>query len=100
MCDLYKEIRLGKRSFFNKPLDNDQMSLAYTILVHGGIEQFERFLISIYHPNNVYCIHVDVKSNSVLQAELNCMQNIFNLKDLLGKHENLKSKRIIKPKYP
>ena len=125
MCEAYKEIRLGNRPFYNKPLSSS-ISIGYTILLHNDVEQFERFIIAIYHPNNVYCVHIDSKSSDVvknavrsivdcfdnvfiatkleyivyagfsrLRADLNCMTDLVNLQSLVDKYENLMGKRII-----
>ena len=55
--------------------------LAFTILVHEKVEQFERLLLAIYRPNNQYCIHVDKKvPDSIMNAILaitNCFDNVF-----------------------
>ena len=125
MCNMYKQIRLGHRPFFNKPLTN-QMPIGYTILLNENVEQFERFLMAIYHPNNMYCVHVDVKSSdsikkgvksivdcfdnvfiatklesvmwgnfTFLKAQMNCMTDLVNLTNLINNHENLMGKRIV-----
>lgn len=44
--------------------------IAYLILVHRYPNQFKRLLKSIYHPSNHYLIHVDKKSGSELQTEI------------------------------
>lgn len=95
--------------------------------MNNNVEQFERFLMALYHPNNMYCVHVDKKSTedvknavksiancfdnvfvatqldvvqwggfSLLKSQLNCMYDFINLTNLVDKHENLMSKRIVK----
>lgn len=80
MCVLYKQVRLGHRPFYNQPPTN-QMAIAFTILLNDDIEQFERFLKTIYHPNNVYCVHVDAKSSedvkNAVKSIANCFDNVF-----------------------
>lgn len=92
LCGLYKEIRLSQRPFYQDMLrlqdhdlipkpSSDKMSLAYTMLLHGGVEQFERFLMTVYHPNNIYCIHVDTKSKQeiydAVKSIATCFDNVF-----------------------
>lgn len=87
MCETYKQIRLANKKFYtNNPSANNQkslpkMSLAYSILLYNNVEQFERLLIALYHPNNVYCVHVDAKSNDVIRNAVrsiaSCFDNVF-----------------------
>jgi len=55
--------------------------IAFTILLHWNSEQFERLLRAIYRPQNIYCVHVDIKSpksfQSAIKAIVNCFPNIF-----------------------
>lgn len=39
------------------------MRIAYLILIHKGFELFKRMFKAIYHPDNIYLIHVDRKSS-------------------------------------
>jgi hypothetical protein len=79
ICPLYKEIRLGKRQM--NPDEELQMSLAYSILMYDNVEQFERFLNILYNPNNIYCIHIDSKSNKkikrAVKSIVDCFDNVF-----------------------
>ena len=78
MCPLYKEIRFGEKIIEN---DESEMSLAYSILVYNNVEQFERLLNVLYSPNNVYCIHIDVKSDDAVKLAIksivDCFDNVF-----------------------
>lgn len=60
------------------PGENDY-PLAFDILVHKDVEQFERLLRAIYRPQNVYCVHVDRKSSSGVQSAVrgisSCLRN-------------------------
>src|SRR5690348_16302355 len=38
------------------------MKLAYLILIHHLPNQFKRMLRAIYHPDNIYLVHADLKS--------------------------------------
>ncbi|XP_075415179.1 beta-1,3-galactosyl-O-glycosyl-glycoprotein beta-1,6-N-acetylglucosaminyltransferase [Tenrec ecaudatus] len=55
--------------------------IAYSIVVHHKIEMFDRLLRAIYAPQNVYCVHVDQKSEESFLAAVSgiasCFSNIF-----------------------
>ncbi|CAF0744908.1 unnamed protein product [Rotaria sp. Silwood1] len=55
--------------------------LAFTILIHTNLDQFDFILRTIYHRYNYYCIHVDLKSPlSLYQAienRVKCVSNIY-----------------------
>ncbi|CAF2627077.1 unnamed protein product [Rotaria sp. Silwood2] len=55
--------------------------LAFTILIHTNLDQFDFILRTIYHRYNYYCIHVDIKSSlSLYQAienRVKCVSNIY-----------------------
>lgn len=55
--------------------------IAFNILIHWHIEQFERLLRAIYRPQNVYCIHVDAKTSyefhAAIKAVAGCFDNVF-----------------------
>lgn len=63
----------------------DDFPLAFDILVHKDVEQFERLLRAIYRPQNAYCVHVDRKSSSGLQSAVRgisgCLHNVFVLEN-------------------
>src|SRR5688572_15518469 len=44
--------------------------IAYLILVHRYPNQFKRLFKAIYHPDNHYLIHVDKRSGTALQTEI------------------------------
>ncbi|XP_045173683.2 beta-1,3-galactosyl-O-glycosyl-glycoprotein beta-1,6-N-acetylglucosaminyltransferase-like [Mercenaria mercenaria] len=78
-CEEYKK----SRGYFAAPsnkLEKD-FPIAFNILFHRNIEQFERLLRAIYRPQNQYCIHVDKKTpDDVLETmELlaDCFDNVF-----------------------
>lgn len=60
---------------------NPEFPLAFSILVHTNAEQLERFIRSIYQPQNIYCIHIDTKSKKSFQNAIRsiaqCFDNIF-----------------------
>ncbi|KAG7256410.1 hypothetical protein CRUP_021420 [Coryphaenoides rupestris] len=55
--------------------------LAYSIVAHHKVKTFERLLRAIYAPQNVYCIHVDVKAPPSVGAAISnitgCFPNVF-----------------------
>ncbi|CAL8239062.1 unnamed protein product [Gadus morhua 'NCC'] len=55
--------------------------LAYSIVAHHKVENFERLLRAIYAPQNVYCVHVDTKANTTVAAAIaniaSCFPNVF-----------------------
>ena len=88
--------------------EEENFPIAYSILAYRHIEQTERLLRAIYRPQNFYCIHIDKKSIvmkrvmesivkcfgnvkmaesvdvtwagfSVLQADLNCMETVWEM---------------------
>lgn len=74
---------LSLRGYISRSLSEEEESfpLAYSILMYKDIEQSERLLRAIYHPQNVYCIHVDKKSpDAIFDALSNissCFDNVF-----------------------
>jgi len=60
---------------------DEELPIAFTILVHLNAEQFERLLRVIYRPQNVYCVHVDTKSSksfqSAVKAVVYCFHNVY-----------------------
>lgn len=78
-CETFRK-RGGYRDTPPRPSDNE-FPIAFSILVHWHLEQFERLLRSIYRPQNVYCIHVDAKTSwafhSTIAAISNCLGNVY-----------------------
>ncbi|XP_060593265.1 beta-1,3-galactosyl-O-glycosyl-glycoprotein beta-1,6-N-acetylglucosaminyltransferase-like [Ruditapes philippinarum] len=78
-CEEYKK----SRGFFAAPVTKleQDFPIAYNILFHRNIEQFERLLRAIYRPQNQYCIHVDMKTpDDVLETMTlltDCFDNVF-----------------------
>ncbi|CAG5122438.1 unnamed protein product [Candidula unifasciata] len=61
--------------------EEDQFSIAYSMIVYKDTEMVERLLRAIYRPQNLYCIHVDQKaSNSsfnAISAIAKCFPNVL-----------------------
>ncbi|XP_075061328.1 beta-1,3-galactosyl-O-glycosyl-glycoprotein beta-1,6-N-acetylglucosaminyltransferase 3-like [Mixophyes fleayi] len=55
--------------------------IAYSMVVHDNIEMFKRLLRSIYTSQNIYCVHVDMKSQNTfhkaVRAIAACFHNVF-----------------------
>ncbi|XP_022613377.1 beta-1,3-galactosyl-O-glycosyl-glycoprotein beta-1,6-N-acetylglucosaminyltransferase-like isoform X1 [Seriola dumerili] len=77
-----REFKLS-RKYLTLPLSQEEedFPLAYSIVVHHKVQNFERLLRAIYVPHNIYCIHVDKKSDpsifSTIMAITSCFPNIF-----------------------
>ena len=55
--------------------------LAFSMLIYTNFPQFEQLLRTIYRPHNIYCIHIDQKSNknfvNSVKRLAKCFQNVF-----------------------
>ncbi|XP_071339163.1 beta-1,3-galactosyl-O-glycosyl-glycoprotein beta-1,6-N-acetylglucosaminyltransferase-like [Trachinotus anak] len=77
-----REFQLS-RKYLTIPLSQEEedFPLAYSIVVHHKVDNFERLLRAIYAPHNIYCIHVDKKSEpsvfSAVMAITSCFPNTF-----------------------
>ncbi|CAL8237860.1 unnamed protein product, partial [Merluccius merluccius] len=71
------------RKYLQYPLSKEEedFPLAYTIVAHHKVQNFERLLRAIYTPQNVYCVHVDKKVTSSTLASFmsitSCFPNVF-----------------------
>ena len=78
-CPLFREIR----GYDSHPIKESEYEfpLAFSILVYYNVEQLERLLKLIYRPQNVYCIHIDLKSSSevheAIESIVQCFDNVF-----------------------
>ncbi|XP_044518381.1 beta-1,3-galactosyl-O-glycosyl-glycoprotein beta-1,6-N-acetylglucosaminyltransferase 3 [Gracilinanus agilis] len=77
------------RRFFQFPLskEEEEYPIAYSMVIHEKIENFERLLRAVYAPQNIYCIHVDKKSpetfKEAVRAITSCLPNVFVAKNLV-----------------
>ncbi|XP_070760955.1 beta-1,3-galactosyl-O-glycosyl-glycoprotein beta-1,6-N-acetylglucosaminyltransferase-like [Enoplosus armatus] len=73
----------SSRKYLTFPLSQEEedFPLAYSMVVHHKVQNFERLLRAIYAPQNIYCIHVDKKSEasvvSAIRAITSCFPNVF-----------------------
>lgn len=78
-CEHFK----AQRKFIQHPLSKEEADfpLAFSMVVHEKIENFERLLRAVYAPQNIYCIHVDEKSpetfKEAVKAIISCFPNVF-----------------------
>ncbi|KAG9270391.1 beta-1,3-galactosyl-O-glycosyl-glycoprotein beta-1,6-N-acetylglucosaminyltransferase [Astyanax mexicanus] len=78
-CERFRVTR--KYMPFTLSAEEEAFPLAYSIVVHHKVQNFERLLRSIYAPQNFYCIHVDKKASESTRAAINatvsCFDNVF-----------------------
>lgn len=78
-CEHFK----ATRKFIQFPLSKEELDfpIAYSMVVHEKIENFERLLRAVYAPQNIYCVHVDKKSpetfKNAISAITSCFSNVF-----------------------
>ncbi|AWP07192.1 hypothetical protein SMAX5B_016604 [Scophthalmus maximus] len=71
------------RKYLTFPLSQEEADfpLAYSIVVHHKVQNFERLLRAIYAPQNIYCVHVDKTAEasvlSAIRAITSCLPNTF-----------------------
>ncbi|XP_047452770.1 beta-1,3-galactosyl-O-glycosyl-glycoprotein beta-1,6-N-acetylglucosaminyltransferase 3-like [Mugil cephalus] len=74
---------IKKRGFITVPLSEEEETfpIAYSMVIHENIEMFERLLRAVYTPQNVYCVHMDLKSSAdfreAVKAIVSCFPNVF-----------------------
>ncbi len=83
-CSLFKSIRGYETKFTHKSSEDEfeqAFPLAFSVLVYNNVEQLERLLRIIYRPQNIYCIHVDLKSSPTVKKAIEsiaaCFENVF-----------------------
>ncbi|XP_039659092.1 beta-1,3-galactosyl-O-glycosyl-glycoprotein beta-1,6-N-acetylglucosaminyltransferase-like [Perca fluviatilis] len=71
------------RKYLTFPLsqEEEEFPLAFSMVVHHKVQTFERLLRAIYAPQNIYCVHVDNKSEAsvfpAISAITSCFPNVF-----------------------
>ena len=90
---------------FSHPLvtrEEELLPIAFGMTVYKDARLFERILRAIYMPNNVYCIHIDKKSQEVfriaIQAIIRCLPNVFisaNSADVIWGHFSIVEAQLI-----
>ncbi|XP_027023271.1 beta-1,3-galactosyl-O-glycosyl-glycoprotein beta-1,6-N-acetylglucosaminyltransferase-like [Tachysurus fulvidraco] len=78
-CETF--LRTRKYITFPMSVEEEAFPVAYSIVVHHKVQNFERLLRSIYSPQNLYCIHVDKKASQsttkAIHAIVSCIENVF-----------------------
>lgn len=73
----------SSRKYFTFPLskEEEEFPLAYSMVIHHKVQNFERLLRAIYAPQNIYCVHVDKNSETsvfaAIMAITSCFPNVF-----------------------
>lgn len=78
-CFKFKRV-MGYRT---RPMSDKEANfpIAFNLLIHTDLEQVERLLRALYHPQNSYCIHIDAKAKPSMQDSVRaiaaCFSNVF-----------------------
>ncbi|XP_030586929.1 beta-1,3-galactosyl-O-glycosyl-glycoprotein beta-1,6-N-acetylglucosaminyltransferase 3 [Archocentrus centrarchus] len=78
-CQAY----IRERGFITVPLSEEEKDfpIAYSMVIHENIEMFERLLRAVYAPQNIYCVHMDLKSSAKFKEAVagivSCFPNVF-----------------------
>lgn len=78
-CDYYRT----KRKYPTQAMSQEELDfpLAFILLVHKDSAQVERLLRAVYHPQNIYCFHVDAKADqdfwTAILGLTRCFDNVF-----------------------
>ncbi|XP_012705740.2 beta-1,3-galactosyl-O-glycosyl-glycoprotein beta-1,6-N-acetylglucosaminyltransferase [Fundulus heteroclitus] len=78
-CRKFKSKR--KYITFSLSKEEEEFPLAYSMVVHHKVHNFERLLRAIYAPQNIYCVHVDEKAQPSVKVAIrsiaSCFPNVF-----------------------
>ncbi|XP_072046450.1 beta-1,3-galactosyl-O-glycosyl-glycoprotein beta-1,6-N-acetylglucosaminyltransferase 4-like [Amphiura filiformis] len=87
-CSRFKQERL----YFEHPLSKEEADypIAYSMVVYNHTAQVERLLRAIYHPQNVYCLHVDKKSSPEYHQAINRLSGCFDNVFVASRHSKVK----------
>ena len=86
-CEKFLKMRNYVTDSLSK--EEEDFPLAYSFVAHKDAGQVERLLRAVYRPQNVYCIHVDKKSDSAFYDALNNVANCFPNVFLAKKRESV-----------
>ena len=70
-CEEFKENHCYIQDF-GPSNEEAEFPLSFSILAYHYVEQVERLLRAIYRPQNVYCIHIDVRADE--NFKISCRQ--------------------------
>lgn len=70
---------ISSRGYMTDSLSDEEkhFPIAHSILVYKSPEQFEFLLRAIYRPQNVYCVHVDMKTPLNVFTGYKCITRCF-----------------------
>lgn len=96
-CSFSKLVRncsllIGAHEYITDPSDvtieERAFPLAFTIKIHDSPDQMEQLFRNIYRPQNVYCIHVDKKSDNKIYRDVkklgSCFPNVYVLSERIN----------------
>ena len=70
---------------YEKKVLNNNISLAFTHMLHHQVAIYEMFLALYFRPNNFYCIHVDIKSSDLIRTVVENLVHCYSNKITTGK---------------
>ena len=83
-CETFKKYR--KYIMYPTSKEEAEYPLAFSIMMYRNPQMVERLLRAIYRPQNVYCIHVDLKSNQdtsdLMTSLVDCFPNVVTAEKL------------------
>uniref|UniRef100_A0A8C4R5Z4 Glucosaminyl (N-acetyl) transferase 2 (I blood group) n=1 Tax=Eptatretus burgeri TaxID=7764 RepID=A0A8C4R5Z4_EPTBU len=74
---------IQKRGYITQPMSEEEKNfpLAFVMTIHKDFSTFEVLLRNIYHPQNIYCVHIDAKSEESFKQQVanlvGCFENVF-----------------------
>ncbi|XP_058245458.1 beta-1,3-galactosyl-O-glycosyl-glycoprotein beta-1,6-N-acetylglucosaminyltransferase-like [Hemibagrus wyckioides] len=78
-CENFRKTR--KYLPFPLSVEEKAFPVAYSIVIHHKVQNFERLLRAIYSPQNFYCVHVDKKApestRKAISSIVSCFNNVF-----------------------
>ncbi|XP_041855771.1 beta-1,3-galactosyl-O-glycosyl-glycoprotein beta-1,6-N-acetylglucosaminyltransferase-like [Melanotaenia boesemani] len=80
-----------RRKYIMFPLSKEEedFPLAFSIIVHHKVQNFERLLRAIYVPQNIYCVHVDKKSKASVSSAISAIASFFPNVFLVSQADNV-----------
>ncbi|VDP96945.1 unnamed protein product, partial [Trichobilharzia regenti] len=75
--DVCREFKLFQGHVVQPSMEEKDFPLAFSIAVHDNIKQVSRLLRLIHRQHNLYCIHVDSKSQQSFYNEVLALANCF-----------------------
>jgi hypothetical protein len=77
--DLRENLEENLRKLNSKLEDKREVPvrLAFSLLVHENVGIFETLLQLIFHPQHSYCIHVDLKADTIVHQAVHSIVNCF-----------------------